>query len=218
MIKNIFDAYNFLLESDDISRIQKIITRYEFFKKTLDIPGDIIECGVFKGTGHIYWLKLLKIYDLYSSKKVIGFDTFSSFPKTTLNYEKKNAKKFIKESKFKKISISQINKKIKKLKMIGRSELIKGDITKTAEQYVKKNKGFKISLLNMDLDTYEGTKSALKNFYPSITKGGIILLDEYGKRGWGETDAVDEFLKQHPKLNVNTVKFSDQPTSYIKKI
>ena len=81
MIKNIFDAYNFLLESDDISRIQKIITRYEFFKKTLDIPGDIIECGVFKGTGHIYWLKLLKIYDLYSSKKVIGFDTFSSFPK-----------------------------------------------------------------------------------------------------------------------------------------
>ena len=132
--------------------------------------------------------------------------------------QKKNAKKFIKESKFKKISISQINKKIKKLKMIGRSELIKGDITKTAEQYVKKNKGFKISLLNMDLDTYEGTKSALKNFYPSITKGGIILLDEYGKRGWGETDAVDEFLKQHPKLNVNTVKFSDQPTSYIKKI
>ena len=29
-----------------------------------EIPGDILECGVFKGTGHIFWLKLLKILTL----------------------------------------------------------------------------------------------------------------------------------------------------------
>ena len=54
-----------------------------------------------------------------------------------------------------------------------RSELIKGDIIKTSANYVKKNKGFRISLLNLDLDTYEGTKAALENFYPVVSKNGI---------------------------------------------
>ena len=67
--KKIFDAYNLLLESDDIERLKKIIVRYELFKKSLKIPGDIIECGVFKGTGHIFWLKLLEIFDHNSLKR-----------------------------------------------------------------------------------------------------------------------------------------------------
>ena len=69
----------------------------------------------------------------------------------------------------------------------------------------------------MDLDTYQGTKSALDTFYKKISRGGIILLDEYGKRGWGETDAVDEFLDKYKTLKIKTVKFSNQPTSYIVK-
>ena len=28
------------------------------------------------------------------------------------------------------------------------------------------------------------------------------MLDEYGKRGWGETDAVDEFLDDHKELEI----------------
>ena len=67
---NIFKAYNELIESNNLDRLQKIFTRYEFFKKTINIPGDIVECGVFKGTGQIYWLKLLRIFDEYSMKKV----------------------------------------------------------------------------------------------------------------------------------------------------
>ena len=52
------------------------------WSSTINVPGDIVECGVFKGTGQIYWLKLLRIYDEYSMKKVVGFDTFQSFPKS----------------------------------------------------------------------------------------------------------------------------------------
>lgn len=214
-MKKLFDAYNYLLECEDTERFQKIFTRYEFFKKTLSVPGDIIECGVFKGTGHIFWLKLLKIYDQHSKKKVIGFDTFINFPKSTLKFEKKNAKKFLKESNFKPISVRKINEKIKKLNMLNRSELVKGDVVKTSKQYVKKNRGFKISLLNIDLDTYQGTKHALENFYPFMARESIILLDEYGKRGWGETEAVDEFLKNKKNLRIKSIKFSSQPTAYI---
>ena len=215
---NIFKAYNFLIESEDTGRLKKIFARYELYKKTLSIPGDIIECGVFKGTGHIFWLKLLKIFDEHSIKRVVGFDTFENFADSILDYEKKSARKFTKESNYTtNVSVKEINKKISKLNMIKRSELVKGDITKTAKKYVNKNKGFKISLLNLDLDTYEGTKSALNAFYKKISRGGVIILDEYGKRGWGETDAIDEFLEDHKELEIRTIEYSNQPTAYIVK-
>lgn len=215
---NIFKAYNFLIESEDTGRLKKIFARYELYKKTLSVPGDIIECGVFKGTGHIFWLKLLKIFDEHSIKRVVGFDTFENFADSILDYEKKSARKFTKEANYtNNVSMKEINKKITKLNMSKRSELIKGDITKSAKKYVDKNKGFKISLLNLDLDTYEGTKSALNAFYKKISRGGVIILDEYGKRGWGETDAVDEFLNDNKELEIKTIEYSNQPTAYIVK-
>ena len=214
---SIFKAYNDLIESNNLDRLQKIFTRYDFFKKTINVPGDIVECGVFKGTGQIYWLKLLRIYDEYSMKKVVGFDTFQSFPKSILKYEKKQAKKFLKESSYKGVSLKDINNKIKKIGLEKRSELVKGDIIKTSSNYVKKNKGFRISLLNLDLDTYEGTKAALENFYPLVSKNGIIIFDEYGKRGWGETDAVDEFFRNKKNIKIQSIKFSNQPSAFIVK-
>ena len=57
----IWECYNSLLLSHDISRIRKLLARYELFKKSLNVPGDIIECGVFKGVGLMYWLKLIEI-------------------------------------------------------------------------------------------------------------------------------------------------------------
>ena len=54
---NAFKLYNELIESENFDRLQKIFTRYDLFNKTINVPGDIVECGVFKGTGQIFWLK-----------------------------------------------------------------------------------------------------------------------------------------------------------------
>ena len=77
-----------------------------------------------------------------------------------------------------------VENKIKNSNLEDRSILIKGDIKKTSKAYVKNNRGFRISLLHLDLDTFEGTKSALINFFTYIP-GGVIILDEYGSRGMG---------------------------------
>ena len=34
-----------------------------------------------------------------------------------------------------------------------------------------------------------------KKFYPHVTRGGIIVFDEYALEKYGESDAVDEFFK-----------------------
>jgi hypothetical protein len=82
----LWDNYNNLLISSDINRVRKMIVRYEIYKKTVNIPGDIVECGVFKGAGLFLWLKYLLITTSGSSKRIIGFDTFDYFSQKVLDY------------------------------------------------------------------------------------------------------------------------------------
>ena len=79
--KKLWDNYNNLILSGDISRLRKMISRYELFKKTINIPGDIIECGVFKGVSFLFWIKCLKIFSQNSDKKVIGLICLQKFQK-----------------------------------------------------------------------------------------------------------------------------------------
>lgn len=213
--EQIWDLYNNLILSKDINRIRKLLVRYELFKKSLNVPGDIIECGVFKGVGLMYWLKLLKIFAYGEDKKVIGFDTFSKFSSQLKAYEKNSAKKYIKESNFKGIDYKKLILKIKE-NGFENCILVKGEINNTINNFLKQNKGLRISLLNIDFDTYTGTKTILQNMYERVSRGGIIILDEYGKSGWGESDAVDEFFRKK-KIKIRSVRYSGQPTAYLIK-
>lgn len=214
--KNIWKWYNSMLLSQDIDRIRKLLVRYELFKKSLNVPGDIIECGVFKGVGLMYWLKLLKIYAPGEKKRVIGFDTFSKFSSQLKNFEKNSAKKYIKEANFKGIDHKKLLSLTKK-NGFDNCVLVKGEIKNTVKNFLEKNKGLRISLINIDFDTYSGTKAVLENLYNRVSRGGIIILDEYGKSGWGESDAVDEFFKKK-KIKIQSVRYSSQPTAFIVKI
>ena len=71
-------------------------------------------------------------------------------------------------------------------------------------------------MLNLDLDTYEGTKHALQNFFPLVSKGGVVIFDEYGSRGWGESEAIDEFFKD-TKYKIKKTAFGYKPTAYLIK-
>jgi len=212
---SLWDSYNTLLLSPDTDRIRKLLVRYELFKMTLDIPGDIVECGVFKGAGWMYWLKLLELYARGEQKRVIGFDTFGSFADSLLDYERESAKAFTDEAAFEGVNPDDIIASAHKAGFTN-AELVPGDVTETLTEYIKRNPGFRISLLHLDFDTYHGTKVALEHMYDLVTPGGLILLDEYGKRGWGESDAVDEFFSGKG-VEIKAVRNSFQPTAYIKK-
>ena len=213
--QELWNSYNNLLLSSDTDRIKKLLARYEVFKKAMKVPGDIVECGVFKGSGFMYWLKLIKLFASQEQRMVIGFDTFKSFSDSLLDYEKKSAQSFVNEAFFEGVDPEEIIDNAKSGGFLN-SQLIAGDVLETIPKYKKDNPGFRISLLHLDLDTYQGTKIVLENFYDLVTPGGIILLDEYGKRGWGESDAVDEFFKNKNKT-IHAIENSYQPTSFVVK-
>lgn len=209
----LWESYNNLLMSSDIDRVRKLITRYELFKKTLDVPGSIAECGVFKGAGWFYWLKLLNIYAPGERKFVYGFDTFKGFSENLLDYEKEAAQDFVEEASFNGIDPDQLLSQSIDFGF-NNGKLVSGEVTVSVPEFVQKNKGIRFSLINLDFDTYEGTKVALENFAPLMSPGGIIILDEYGKEGWGESDAVDEYISKN-NLKLKSVRYSSQPSAYI---
>ena len=61
--------------------LARFILHYELFKKIYQLPGIIIDLGVYKGASTFTWAKLCEIFcpsDV--KKKVVGFDTFEGFP------------------------------------------------------------------------------------------------------------------------------------------
>ena len=212
-----WDSYNDFLLHGTLDRFTKILARYELFKRIVDIPGDVVECGVFKGTGVLYWAKLIQIFNPLSIRQVVGFDTFEGFPEeTTSEHDKKSGEEFIQESSYSGVSRDDIMAVAASLDLGHKIELMEGDATFTIEDYVRKNPGFRIALLNLDFDVYAPTAAALEWLYPLVVPGGVISFDEYASKGWGESDAVDEFFGDK-NVVYHSIPWALSPTAYVVK-
>ena len=191
--KSFFYETNFYLSCNS-SRVGKFIAHYELFKKTIDVAGAIIECGVFKGASLARFAMLRQLFDRGLSKKIIAFDVFGAFPQTNFDADKELREKFIQAAGEESISVEQMTDVFRHKNCTENIELIKGDICETVPQYLRKNPQLKISLLNLDTDIYEPCVAILQTLWPCINKGGILLLDDYGVFP-GETKGVDEYFR-----------------------
>ena len=209
-----FEYENNFYLSCDITRISKILSHYEIYKMIKEVPGEIIECGVFKGVSYLRFAMFREIFGNPFSKKIIGFDTFSKFPETTFQDDTKARNKFISSAGSDSISKEQLLKILDNKGLNKHVDLIEGDITETVPSYVKANPELKISLLNLDTDIYEPTVTILEHLYPKITKGGILMLDDYGTHP-GETKAVDEYFK-NKTVEIKKFSFAMTPCYIIK--
>ena len=211
----VWNAENIFYLKSNTERISKLIYQYEIYKKIVEIPGDIIECGVYKGASLIRFLTFRDILENYNSRKVWGFDIFGKFPKKNLDKFDKAFVKYFEKEGGSGINLDELNQILKE-KKFSNFELIKGPIEKTLPIFCKKNLSKKIALLHLDLDVYEPTKLSLNILYKNISKGGIILIDDYNQV-IGANKAIDEFLNLHKNLKIKKLNFLYAP-SYIVKI
>lgn len=55
------------------------------------------------------------------------------------------------------------------------------------------------ALVHIDVDLYQPTLAALRQFGPQLAEGGIMVIDDYGSSHFpGASQAVDEYVAQHP--------------------
>lgn len=177
------------------------ISKYEIFKRVLNIQGSIVECGVLLGGGLMTFAQLSAILEpLNFNRKIIGFDTFSGF--TGLYEEDKTGKsEFAHKGGFCIDSYDDLTKCVelydanRPLGHMSKISLVKGDVKTTIPNYLECNPQTVVSLLYLDMDVFEPTKVALEHIAPRIPKGGIIAFDELNEERWpGETIAVAQTI------------------------
>jgi hypothetical protein len=219
--QNIYDSYNNFIFSEDRNIFNKLYCKFYFYEKTKHLLGDVVECGVFKGSGVLAWLKILDMNEPNSIKKVIGFDFFDNNFVENLDDEvdKTTMKQVFERCEnldINDISLYGIHEKIKKSGInSSKYELVAGDISNTTKKFIKDRPGFRISILYMDLDIDEPTYDTLVNLWDFIVPGGIVVFDEYAYHSWTESNAVDRFVNEKKLTLINTnVK---APTAYIIK-
>ena len=176
-------------------------------KNCSKIDGDIIELGVLRGKSLLTIAVILK--KLKIKKRIIGFDTFSGFPKlhkldSIDNFKNRkyftkdhylNVKDFwkLKNKIYKKklntknissslnFSNSSISLLKEKIKLLKLKNvtIIKGDVIETLPRFLEKNSKLKIMACNLDIDLYFAYKKSLPILWPRLEKNGYIHLDEY---------------------------------------
>ncbi|CEO24023.1 TylF/MycF/NovP-related O-methyltransferase [Paraclostridium sordellii] len=195
-ISNSWDYENGFYLTSPVNRMGKQLAQYELYKKIVNIPGEVLEFGVYKGASIIRFATYRELLENTYSRKIIGFDIFGEFPKTDNDDDNKFIQRF-EEQGGNGISKEALEDFIKH-KKINNIELIKGNVFDTLDEFLEKNKQIKISLLHLDLDVYKPTKFILEKLYERMIPGGIIVFDDYGTVK-GATDAIDEFLKEKNK-------------------
>lgn len=209
-----YDTFNDFIFYPEQKVFNKLTSKLFFAQEVRDIPGSIVELGVFKGSGMAAWLKICKALGV--AKNIYGFDFFNFEElKQSIKTSDKNLMTdlFLKRNFNPKEYKEQLHEK---LAGIDQSfYLIEGNIVETLPRFLDENPGFRVSLVNFDVDTSEPTLLALEALWPRLVPGGIFIFDEYGVNEWTESDAVDTFLGKH-NLRIKRTNFM-APTAYIQK-
>jgi hypothetical protein len=200
LIPNIY-IYSML----DLKALQNI---EDYTKYILDnnIAGDFVECGVWRGGTGILIKNILQKYN-NNDRKVFLLDSYEGME----NLEKSN--NLTEKDKLDEICSNILND-IEKY--YGR-KLIETDYDEVINNLKHFNcydenvillKGWfnekfpfdnvqSISLLRLDCDYHYPTTMCLEKLYEKVTKGGVIILDEYYLDFMGEKKAVDEFRSKY---------------------
>ena len=183
---------------------QRLYSLHMAVKHVVDagIEGDLVECGVWRG-GSMMMAALTLAYLGQTSRKLYLFDTFEGLPKPDKDKDidiwGNNAveawephRKSDESSDWAYASLDEVKSNIASTGYpMDNVVFVKGMVEDTLEAAAPA----KISLLRLDTDWYSSTKHEMEVLYPRLSKGGALILDDYGHFK-GARQAVDEFFER----------------------
>ena len=144
----------------------------DLLKCTDGVPGNVAECGIFRGATLLSIGLYLKQRSL--GKKVFGFDSFEGFDDDiTTDLALVSASDSEKrKGGFSNTSLDLVQRRIRALDPEKTVELVPEFFKKTLGQ----EKCEQYAFVHLDCDIYESYRAGLQYFYPRLERGGIILF------------------------------------------
>lgn len=186
------------------------------------IEGDIIECGIASGA-NFATMMLGASEDL--SRTFWGFDSFEGIQlagkKDTLQAGIGAITHDVNVPDSELLISSGITSHSKESVLINfknwgvdnfNIKLVEGWVQNTIDTVIDEIKS--ISILRLDMDIYNPTKYTLEKLYPLITKGGVIIIDDWELDG--VRIAVEEYLKEN-KIKAKMLSIPNSTPKYFFK-
>jgi len=166
---------------------------FDLLDRVRHLPGDLAECGVFRGATLIP--AALDITRTAPDKQIVGFDSFAGFDSAikadlAMGGDTDDQKR---EGGFNQTSRAFVASRTEALGLGRNVHLMQGYFEQTLPAAPERRYCF----VHLDCDIYASYRQCLAYFFPRMTPGGILLLDEYNDPPWpGCNKAVDEFLAE----------------------
>jgi len=164
-----------------------------------NIPGDIVECGVWRG-GSMMLTALTLISHQDTDRTLHLYDTFEGMSPPTnddVGFDDRTAQSQLDDDPGMtgvgcKAGIDEVRTNLESTNYPARNiRYIKGRVEETIPQHVPES----IAVLRLDTDWYESTRHELEHLYPRLSPGGFLIVDDYGH--WkGARKAVDEYFEK----------------------
>ncbi|MBF0378644.1 MAG: class I SAM-dependent methyltransferase [Desulfamplus sp.] len=140
-----------------------------------NVPGDLIETGVWRGGSSILMRGYLSIYEM-NDRKVWVADSFEGLPVPSLpqdaGYDFSASKMPILA-----VSLEEVQENFSRYNLLDdQVHFLKGWFSDT----LSKAPIEQLALLRLDGDLYESTMDSLNALYHKVTTGGFIIVDDYG--------------------------------------
>jgi hypothetical protein len=185
-----------------MTSVEALFALYNSVNYVLDrnIPGDFVECGVWRGGSSLLVALILKQRGVVD-RKVVLYDTFSGMPAPTeFDVDKYGRTGFQMMEDYADdigwcyASLEDVSDVFKSQAFNFQVEFIKGDVMTTLPNQHPST----ISLLRLDTDWYESTALEYELLYPKLSIGGVLIIDDYG--AWaGSRKATDDYFAKAPK-------------------
>jgi hypothetical protein len=201
----------------DRQLVTSVLTRFEIFKKIIEVPGAIVECGVHRANSLMLYYHLSSIMEPYNlNRQVIGFDTFEGFNSISEKDDPRLTNGGYSQTDYQNIlKWAKLHDENRALSHIPKLELVKGDAVETIPKFVESNPHLIIALLYIDFDIYAPTCSAIDFLLPLVPKGGVVVFDELNSKKWsGETIALKEKMKIS-EIKLEKFSFDPWPSYYV---
>lgn len=191
-----------------MTSIERMYALYNAVKYIVqnDIPGDFVECGVWRG-GSSMVIALTLTHLNINNRKIYLYDTFEGMSEPTENdkdFRGGDASILLEQNVQNKetsvwclANLTDVKNNMSLTQYLASNiNYIKGKVEDTIPSQMPNNQ---IALLRLDTDWYESTAHELKYLYPILVNKGVLIIDDYGH--WeGCKKAVDEYFSQNTLL------------------
>src|SRR4051794_25924823 len=165
-----------------------------------DIPGALVECGVWRG-GSMMAVALTLLRLGVTDRELYLFDTFSGMTPPTDEDVRSTGERAADllgaasrdADVWATASFDEVREALLSIDYPEqRIHFVKGPVEETLPAHAPEQ----IALLRLDTDWYASTKHELVHLYPRLSSGGVLILDDYGY--WqGARRAADEYFADH---------------------